>query len=64
MKPQNFVEGRICELRLVPSPIGKNFSGSCIVTSCNPLIHIGATTATKLERFGVGGVHQRLLSRG
>src|SRR5215217_226202 len=29
----------------------KNFSGSCTVTSRNPLIHIVATTATKSERF-------------
>jgi len=31
--------------------MGENFSGSCIVTSRNPLIHNGATTATKSERF-------------
>jgi hypothetical protein len=60
----NFGEFRICELRLVPTPIGENFSGSYTVTSRNPLIHIGATTATKSERFGAGGVHQGLLSRG
>src|SRR5215213_82824 len=47
----NFVETRICELRLVPSPMGENFSGSCIVTSRNPLIHIGATIATKSGCF-------------
>jgi hypothetical protein len=29
----------------------RNFSGSCTVTSRNPLIHNGATTATKSERF-------------
>jgi hypothetical protein len=46
-----FAETRICELRLVPTPMGENFSGSCIVTSRNPLIHKGATTATKSERF-------------
>src|SRR5215212_12056737 len=47
----NFLESRICELRLVPTPMGENFSGSSIVTSRNYLIHIGATTATKLPRF-------------
>jgi hypothetical protein len=52
----NFGETRICELRLVPTPMGENFSGSCIVTSRNPLIHIGATTATGSERFGAGGL--------
>jgi hypothetical protein len=31
--------------------MGENFSGSCIVTSRNSLIHNGATTATKSERF-------------
>jgi hypothetical protein len=61
---RNFPESRICELRLVPTPMGENFSGSCIVTSRNLLIHIGATTATNSERFGAGGVHQGLLSRG
>jgi hypothetical protein len=34
-----------------PTPMGENFSGSCIVTSRNSLIHIGATTATKSGRF-------------
>ena len=29
----------------------RNFSGSGTVTSRNPLIHNGATTATKSERF-------------
>jgi len=60
----NFRESRICELRLVPTPMGENFSGSCIVTSRNPLIHIGATTATRSSRFGAGGLPQGLLSRG
>jgi hypothetical protein len=55
---------RICELRLVPTPMGENFSGSCIVTSRNPLTHIGATTATKSGRLGAGGLHQGLLSSG
>jgi hypothetical protein len=32
----NFRESRICELRLVLTPMGENFSGSCIVTSRNP----------------------------
>jgi hypothetical protein len=49
---------------LVPGRLGENFSGSCIVTSRNPLIHIGATTATNSERFGAGGLQQGLLSRG
>jgi len=35
---------------------GQYFSGSCDVTSCNSLIHIGATTATKSERFDAEGV--------
>jgi hypothetical protein len=41
---------------LSPGPRGENFSGSCIVTSRNPLIHDGATTATKSERFDAEGV--------
>jgi len=36
--------------------MGENFSGSCIVTSRNSLIHNGATTATKSERFDAEGV--------
>jgi hypothetical protein len=36
--------------------MGENFSGSCIVTCRNSLIHIGATTATKSERFDAEGV--------
>src|SRR5215212_10642772 len=48
----NFAELRQREVRLSPGPIGENFSGSCIVTSRNSLIHNGATTATKSERFG------------
>jgi len=36
--------------------MGENFSGSCIVTSRNSLIHLGATTATNSERFDVEGV--------
>src|SRR5215210_9098247 len=43
--------------------MGEHFSGSCTVTSRNPLIHNGATTATKSERFDPKGVHQGLLSR-
>jgi hypothetical protein len=31
--------------------MGQDFSGSCTVTSRNSLIQIGATTATKSERF-------------
>jgi hypothetical protein len=34
----------------------ENFSGSCIVTSRNSLIHNGATPATKSERFDADGV--------
>src|SRR5829696_8012768 len=34
----------------------QDFSGSCIVTSRNSLIHDGATTATKSERFDAEGV--------
>ena len=47
---------------LVPRSEGENFSGSSIVTSRNPLIHIGATTATNSERFGTEGVEQGLVS--
>jgi hypothetical protein len=36
--------------------MGKDFSGSCLVTSRNPLILNGATTATKSERFDAEGV--------
>src|SRR5215218_3687512 len=32
-------------------PIGQDFSGSCVATSRNSLMHDGATTATKSERF-------------
>jgi hypothetical protein len=45
------------------SPMGQDFSGSCTVTSRNPLIHKGATTATNSERFDATGVQQGLLSR-
>jgi hypothetical protein len=31
--------------------LGKHFSGSCAVTSRNPLIHNGATNGTKSKRF-------------
>jgi hypothetical protein len=60
----DFRETRICELRLVSSPMGEKFSGSCIVTSRNPLTHIGATIATRSPSFGAGRLHQGLLSRG
>jgi hypothetical protein len=36
--------------------MGENFSDSCLVTSRNSLIHKGATTATKSERFDAEGV--------
>ena len=59
----NFLELRHDEVRLVPGRLGENFSGSCIDTSRNPLIHNGATTATKSGRFHPKGVLQGLLSR-
>jgi predicted dithiol-disulfide oxidoreductase (DUF899 family) len=48
----------------IADTLGPNFSGNCIATSRNPLIHIGATTATKSGRFDSEGVKQGLLSRG
>ena len=42
----NFVEPRTGEVRLSPRPEGRDFSGSCTVTSRNPLIHKGATNST------------------
>jgi hypothetical protein len=57
------VELRQAEVRLSAVLMGEDFSGSCTVTTRNPLIHIGATTATKSERFAAKGVLQRLLSR-
>jgi hypothetical protein len=36
--------------------MGEDFSGSCTVTSRNPLIQIGATNGTKSERFDAKGV--------
>src|SRR5918999_3194551 len=59
----NFLELREGEVRLVPGRLGENFSGSCIVTSRNPLIQKGATTATKSGRFHPKGVLQGLLLR-
>jgi hypothetical protein len=44
--------------------MGENFSGSYTVTRRNPLIHIGATTATKPGCFYPKAVQQGLLSRG
>ena len=35
----------------LPGPTAQEFSGSCGVTSCNPLIHDGATAATKSPHF-------------
>jgi hypothetical protein len=52
----NFLELRQGEVRLSPVLMGEDFSGSCIVTSRNSLTHIGATTATKSERFDAEGV--------
>ena len=57
----DFRESRICELRLVSSPMGEKFSGSCIVTSRNPLIHKDATNGTKSPRTDAKGVQQSLL---
>ena len=37
-------------------PMGQDFSGSCSVTSRNPLIQVGATNGTKSERFDAKGV--------
>src|SRR5215203_760112 len=51
----NFRELRHCEVRLVPSPMDENFSGSCTVTSRNSLIHNGATTVTKSASFDAEG---------
>src|SRR5215207_5007752 len=59
-----FLELRQGEVRLVLGPREENFSGSCIVTSRNFLIHIGATTATKSGCFNPKGVHQGILSGG
>ena len=56
LRVANFAELRQCEVQLSPGPMGENFSGSCIVTSRNSLIHNGATTATKSERFDAEGV--------
>ncbi len=36
--------------------MGRDFSGSCTVTSRNSLIHNGATIATKSESFDAEGV--------
>jgi hypothetical protein len=44
------------EVRASPGLVSRDFSGSCIVTSRNSLIHNGATTATKSERFDAEGV--------
>jgi hypothetical protein len=59
----NFLELRTGEVRLVPGPTGEDFSGSCTVTSRNPLIQKGATTATKSGRFDPEGASQGLSSR-
>src|SRR5215210_8693035 len=58
--------GELChgEVRLSPGPVGEDFSGSCTVTSRNPLIHNGATNSTKSPRFDVKGVQRGLLSWG
>jgi hypothetical protein len=44
-------------------PMGQDFSGSCAVTSRNPLIHNGATNGTKSGRFDPKGEQQALLSK-
>jgi hypothetical protein len=57
----NFGEPRQGEVRLSAGPRGEDFSGSCTVTSRNPLIHIGATNGTKSERFDAKGVLHAVL---
>jgi hypothetical protein len=52
----DFAFWRRGEVRLITAPMGENFSGSCTVTSRNPLIHNGATNGTKLLRFDAKGV--------
>jgi hypothetical protein len=52
----NFRELCHGEVRLSPGPVGEDFSGSCTVTSRNPLIHNGATNSTKSKRFDAEGV--------
>jgi hypothetical protein len=47
----NFSELRHGEVRLIPGPMGEDFSGSCTVTSRNPLIHNGETNGTKSGRI-------------
>jgi hypothetical protein len=51
MLNMDFGELRQGELRLCPGPMGEDFSGSCTVTSRNPLIQIGATNGTKVGTF-------------
>jgi hypothetical protein len=51
-----------CPIAAILRP--RNFSGSCPVTSRNPLIQKGATTATKSKRFDPKGVLHGLLSWG
>jgi hypothetical protein len=46
-----FGELRKAEVRHRPSPMGEYFSGSCAVTSRNPLLQEGATEGTKSLRF-------------
>ena len=43
--------------------MGQDFSASCTVTSCNLLIHNGATNGTKSLRFDPKGVQHSPLSR-
>jgi hypothetical protein len=43
------MRGRLKMMVHVERSMDENFSGSCIVTSRNPLIHNGATTATTAE---------------
>src|SRR5215217_9547964 len=47
----NFLELRYGEVRLGPGPMGRDFSGSCVVTSRNALLHDGATNAIWSGRF-------------
>src|SRR5215208_3955789 len=60
----DFASWRKGEVRLSPGSMGEDFSGSCAVTSRNPLIHKGATNSIKSARFDVKGVQRGLLSWG
>jgi hypothetical protein len=59
---ENSIKAKFAGMPHSLGPMGENFSGSCIVTSRNSLIHIGATTATKSGRFDPKGAPQGLSS--